>query len=525
MKKTTAIPLALVAAVLAIGAPILLAIHLAGAQGLGDETDRVLSYAKDILRRSDETADQVAEGIARLTATHFADPCSEESVALMRQIDLDSSYIQAIGHVAGDRLVCSSLDQNGQSLPLGPADLKTPRGVAVRSHVKLPFAPDHMFIVLEKDGYAAIIHKDLPIDTTTVEEGVGLAIFSLYDKKPLSARGFISPDWFGKLGSRHEVAFSDGAYVVAVVKSNRYLTAAVAAVPLAYVNQRASEFAVRLVPFGLASGIALVLMILRLARMRLAMPAVIKTALRRKEFFLLYQPIVDLRTGKWVGAEALIRWRRSADEVMRPDLFIPIAEEAGLIRQITERVIGLVAQDAAGLFQQHPDFHVAINLSPADMHSGHTIELLRRLADEVHAGPGNLIVEATERGLMQAKVANGIIDEIRAGGIAVAIDDFGTGYSGLSCLQTFTFDFLKIDKSFVETIGTEAFTSHVVHHIIEMAKALKLNMIAEGVETEAQARFLYDHGVEYAQGWLFGKPMPMAELKEKLSAYANAEHG
>jgi sensor c-di-GMP phosphodiesterase-like protein len=473
---------------------------------------RVLAYAWDVQNRTDSTTEQILVAFQQLLDTHATDPCSESQVALMRALDLSSSYIQAVGHVENGVLVCSSLGPAGSGWALGPVDLVTQRGAIVRINVRIPFAPNAVFTVVERDGYAAIINKSLPIDATTAEKDVSLATFSLDNGRVLAERGLVRPQWVQKLGNRPYATFAEDGYVVAVVRSSHYRTGALAALPVAYIDKQMRDLALVLVPAAFAGGLLLAFAVVYLVGMQVSMPAMLKSALRRREFFMLYQPVVDLRNGSVIGAEALLRWRRGNGEMMRPDIFIPVAEEAGLIGQISERVMRLVAHDAAALFKSRPDFHLAINLSASDLHAERTMGLLYQLIRDTGAEPGNLIAEATERGFMQADVARRMIGRIRASGVRIALDDFGTGYSSLSYLETFDIDYLKIDKSFVDKIGTEALTSNVVVHIIEMAKAMNIRMIAEGVETEAQAKFLRERGVHYAQGWLFGKPMPLADI-------------
>jgi sensor c-di-GMP phosphodiesterase-like protein len=305
---------------------------------------------------------------------------------------------------------------------------------------------------------------------------------------------------------------------VAVVASRRYALAAVAALPEAEVDRRAWKIARVTLPFGLLMGGLLAWAVFLLARMQQALPAVLKGALKRKELFMVYQPVVDLRTGRWIGAEALIRWERPQGESVRPDVFIVAAEDSGLIRQVTKDVVlQQVCKDAETLFRHHPDFHIAINLAAEDMQSERTIQMLRELIEATGARRGNLMVEATERSFAHPGTVRNIVAALRAIGIRIAIDDFGTGYSSLSFLESVDFDLLKIDKSFVDTLDTNSPTSQVIHHIIEMAKALNLEMIAEGVETEAQAQFLRARGVHYAQGWLFARPMAFDVMLETLT--------
>lgn len=503
--------IATVIGIFAIAAPIVFTLYQAQKLGMDAESAHALAYAQDVLRRSENTASQITAGFERLLESGYA-PCSDQQIELMRQIDLSSSYIQTIGYTEKNRLMCSSLGRHGEGLPLGPIDARSAKGASTRANVSFDFAPGTNFIVTERDGYAAIIHKELPIDATTGRADTNLAVFSRVNDMILSSRGNIKTNWIETTRDQNSVAFRDGEYIVAVVRSERYFIGAVAAIPVAYLMKEVRATCMRLVPIGLIGGIILALAVMYLARQQLALPAVIRGALRRNEFFLLYQPVVDLRTGRWVGAEALIRWRRSNGEMIRPDLFIKAAEEAGIIQRITQRVLEIVERDAWDLFRRYPHFHLGINLSPQDLHDKSTVQFVQGLARRLKVEPRSLMVEATERGFIKPDIAREVVKQMRADGISVAIDDFGTGYSSLSYLETFELDYLKIDKSFVDTIGSDAATSQVIPHIIEMAKALGLEMIAEGVETEEQAQYLRDHGVEFAQGWFGIFRMKIARL-------------
>jgi sensor c-di-GMP phosphodiesterase-like protein len=517
LRTRTLYVLAVAAALLVAAVAPWLAWREAERQAYEIESSIVLDYAHDVLHRADETASQADVALRRLETSGLP-PCSAPSVAIMREIDLTSSYIQAVGHVNGTAVDCSSLGSD--PVDLGRSTFLTSKGVTMYEKVRVGSGRPAHVLGIRRGDFVAFVHDDLPLDTWTPTSDVALGVLHVEDHAFGIMRGTIDVAWLARLAGRNRVTFVDDGRLVAIVRSANYLTAAVVAAPIGYLHRRVVALSWRVVPAALLGGLAGAAAILLLLRRELSMETALRKALRRNELFLLYQPLIDLDSGTCIGVEALLRWRPPTGELIGPDLFIPVAERTGLITDVTARVFQLVARDAGNHLAQHPDFHVGVNLSPADLRTDAIVELVDTLLARTGARPSNLIVEITERGFLDLDAARSVLSALRERGVEVAIDDFGTGYSNLSYLETLDLDFLKIDRSFIEAIGTGAPTSQVIGHIMAMAHALNLRMIAEGVESEAQAEFLRTHGVHNVQGWLFGKPMPFADVVRTLAQAA-----
>jgi sensor c-di-GMP phosphodiesterase-like protein len=345
-----------------------------------------------------------------------------------------------------------------------------------------------------------------------VPQGVVVGQFAVGDRKVMRAKGSLDEAWLRQF-SGTETSYKDEQGRLVVFKlSAPGFTAAVAAMPAELTRSYVQQATGRALAAGLAVGALLALLIALRARYLLSIKAQLVRALRNKEFHLVYQPVMDLRDHTCVGAEALIRWSPPGEPMVSPAVFIPDAEKYGLIRQVTAQVMEMVASDAASLITAYPDAHIAINFSADDLHSPETESRLKELLAGAGARSHNILIEATERGLMKPEKAKGTLLAVRSQGFKVAIDDFGTGSSSLSYLATYDLDVLKIDKMFVDSFEEESPTTKVAFHIIEIARTLGLEMIAEGVETERQRDVLRQAGVQYAQGWLFARPMPMKDL-------------
>ena len=480
------------------------------------ELDQAHLMALFVLQRGEAVAEQAESASRRLIAARGTQPCSPANLALMREIDITSSQLQAVGYVEGDRLLCSSLGVYDPPITLGPPSyVNKALGLELRPALRLSKS-GRPRVVGVRDGSAFVLAPELITDLYPDMHAVAIGVTSSTGWQ-IAARGAFLPRWAQRLGRESTISFVDDAHVVAMQRSSRFDLMGYVAVPTGYAVQRARALFFRLLPLALLVGLISGAAVLWRAREQHSLPVVIHYALRRGEFFLTYQPIVELTTGHWIGAEALIRWRRPDGSMIPPDVFVPVAEDNGLISQLSRQVLRLLARDAPAILKLRPDFRFSINLSQHDLIDPSTIDQLRGVL-ATGLKPTNLAIEATERGIMEKEAASIVMQQIRAIGMRVSIDDFGTGYANLAYLHKFEVDAIKIDKSFVDTIGTEAVTAHVAMLIIEMGKALSLDMVAEGIEHAGQADYLRENGVQYGQGWLFARAMPADSLCAALAA-------
>ncbi len=250
----------------------------------------------------------------------------------------------------------------------------------------------------------------------------------------------------------------------------------------------------------------------------IALERALRHAVDLNEFLVHYQPQVEIATGRVIGAEALVRWNRPGVGMIAPDKFIPLAEETGLIIPIGRIVLEQACTEARR--QQNAgmrDFRISVNLSPRQFTLSKLVHDVQRILKDTGLAPESLELEITESMVMEnPELAAAILRELREVGVHLAIDDFGTGYSSLSYLKRFPVNTIKIDRSFIKDLPTSADDVAITRAVISIGRSLRLNVVAEGVETATQAEFLLANGCDLMQGYLISKPVPASDLSHFL---------
>ncbi len=245
----------------------------------------------------------------------------------------------------------------------------------------------------------------------------------------------------------------------------------------------------------------------------------LRHAIEHNELVVYYQPKVDMLQKQTSAAEALVRWQHPEKGMIRPDLFIPAAEESGVIHSFTQWLFDDVCRQIMTWQSQGLDVRVSLNLAPRNLLETDLVERLHQAIQKQNIPPSLLMVEITERGLMaDPQQTIRMLKKIRALGVGVSIDDFGTGHSSLAYLKDFPANELKIDQRFVRGLHDDKRAATIVALIVKMASALNMQVIAEGVETSDEWGCLQQMGCAHAQGFLMGRPMPAEEFASWLQA-------
>lgn len=523
MRNQTAVRLLYVVAALAGVLPPLLFLGYALRASVA-QVDRELEFVgSGALVRTESILD-TAGSTLRKVASITQGRVDNSTVATLRQAVFLDRYLQAIGIRNRNFLLCTSehfYDRpepipaaEDSALPaLGNTEVRPPanRGFPGKSLVVIYTFADHLaveglinpelfseffdYYARESDSREFIYFNE---DTLLTEFG---------------ARDITEPKGVD-LSRPDTLQWTDGK-LVRVAHSRKYPISTVTVANQSAVTAKWARSATEFGIGGILVSALLSGLVIRIVKRTQSLEADLREAVKFGEIDVHYQPLIDLETGRCVGAEALMRWNHPRRGMIPANEFIPIAERTDLILPMTEVLLRKIASSLGPMLRRDPGLHIGINLAPQHFASTRIIDAVTAITQN-HIPPGQIIFEITERGLVadENSIARTVMVGLTATGAKLAVDDFGTGYSSLSYLQRFPLDYLKIDKAFVDGISSETESSGLVDQIIRIAKQLDMEIIAEGVEQNYQAAYLRAHGVRHAQGWFFGRPMPIEKFEE-----------
>jgi len=504
-------PMALLAALLSAAVLLGSSLGVAVIQARQTESEQMNARGERFLGRIEQVFGQLREGLAQLEAQPLRG-CDLAMVEALRQVSFRHRFIHEAAFIgAGQR--CSSWPRQRSLGSERPADIQ---GKDYRYWLNTSAQPDdNLAVLVVGRGYFRVsTSRGHLADMVELPAGASLLLVTKNGARALPVLGPAQP-WppAGWTAAGQPLQVTDGRLIYRMpTRLPEYQLVLIT--PREGLQQRVRDGWLMLAPGSLLLTLLIGAAAYYQVRQRQSLSGALTGALRRHELRVRYQPIFDLASRRCVGAEALVRWRRPDGSLMEPDLFIPLAERTGQIRLITDYVLEQVLQQLGDLLRAHPQLYISVNLAACDVTEPRIGPVVAALLAQHGVAPRQIAFEVTERGLIDVAAASVHLSELRASGHRVLIDDFGTGYCSLAYLQTLPVDCLKIDKAFVDALGHDAASSGVAPYIIRMADALKLRVIAEGIEHEAQALLLGSEGAHYGQGWLFARPLTANRFRE-----------
>ncbi|HEC7438352.1 TPA: EAL domain-containing protein [Salmonella enterica subsp. enterica serovar Mississippi] len=494
--------------VIAICLPTGLSIWFAHKQTEKKFVNDVEKYTVSVLNRTDSIVRQSEESLKKSNEWQ-GKICSGEHQRFMQKIAFTHSYIKEVLWVNKRMPVCSSLSANSSPVPF-PPPMRITQGGDYGWYTSVnDLGVDQKMVALGRGNSIVMIDPRAFIDVglqsnTTID----IALIGLLKDTIFSSTRQLDLTVWNKLKINKPsiLQFNNTVYSTQYYPDlNLAIVGWSSSSPL---DKAWHKNLWTMVPIGLLLSIILSLGIFRILRRMQSPYYAMRNAIENHEISINYQPIVCLKTERIVGAEALARWQLPDGKYLSPDVFIPLAEQTGLMPKLTELVLVTIFHDLGKWLSRHPELHISLNLSVDDLSSTRLSVLLEKYMSEWDVKPEQIALELTERQFTAPDVSRLTLEKYRKKGHSVYIDDFGTGYSSLSYLQKLPVDILKIDKSFIDNWSNMQLTPH----IIEIANTLNLKMVSEGIETGEQRDWLIVHGVQFGQGWLFSKALHKTEF-------------
>jgi len=477
---------------------------------------RMRDFAHEIEQRNEEVGDEIGVTFAQANASTFA-PCSPEDLALLRRLTFAARFLKDVARLQDGAFACSATaGKPAAPMPLLKPDVMLPSGVNMYQSYELKVQGGvradvityrNTDVVLSPDAFSEFpqepIHFAVGVPERTGKgAGSSVLITGSTGKMRVPAEAF---------GIKTSKRVGDMLYRAAC--STRYPVCVVTMIQIQQIWRSNRSLMFGYIATGGAAGLACASALLMAGQKRRSHTNQLKRAILMGKLSVAYQPIVELGSHRIVGAEALARWTDEEGDSIRPETILALAEAEGFVSEITRFVLTRSLDELRTILAADPDFRLSINLAPSDLTDPRLLLLLDEKLRDSPITPGNLAFELTERATSQREVAIAAIRRLRERGHVVLIDDFGTGYSNLAYLTELGVDGIKINRSFIATIGTDSVTASIVPQILGVAKALSLEIVVQGIEREEQATYFSAENPRIlGQGWFFGMPIPARSL-------------